>query len=259
MILSDSVNGMPQQERPSGYVLLVKGDWLLNGKKIEKGQAVRPGDTITPKSVGKDSQITVALYNQQVISRSCVSPDNCKGAISIPIINQSNPVIERILKVVAMAFLSGKSEKPGIVQPVSRGQSLHESVVRLNDGKIDLTDFLSGIDPGKYTLNFKPLAPDGVPLNETGIKVEVTIPGGSNQTLLFSAEALRPGLYRVVKADNKAEAWVLLTQARSYDATAAAFNEAVKLTDAWKREEVDYATKRSVLRAWLSHLATPGN
>jgi hypothetical protein len=128
----------------------------------------------------------------------------------------------------------------------------------LDNSRIDMSPLLAGIDGGIYTLIFELQAVEGKPASTPETTLKITIPEEVTEPLVFPAERLQPGLYRVVKTDNRADAWVLVAQAERYDATAAAFDEALRLTEGWKAE-VEPDEKRRVLRAWLYHLAAAGS
>jgi hypothetical protein len=257
--LPKSGMGLEKQARPVGYVLTVIGAWLLNGaKKIEQGQAVRPGDIIHLKTPGRDTSIRVSLYSGEVISCPRSSSEVCKNPITIPAVRQPSPAYRRIIKAVAKLFGSDERDKFNIAYAISRGQSLQESVLKLDGDRIDMTLLLSGIDGGTYTLIFEPQALEGKSASAPEATLKITIPEEVTEPLVFPAERLQLGLYRVVKTDNRADAWVLVAQAEKYGATAAAFDEALRLTKGWKAE-VEPAEKRRALRAWLYHLAAAGS
>lgn len=121
-----------------------------------------------------------------------------------------------------------------------------------------MSPLLVGIDGGTYTLIFEPQAVEGKSASAPKATLKITIPEEVTEPLVFPAERLQPALYRVVKTDNRADAWVLVAEAEKYGATAAAFDEALRLTEGWKAE-VEPAEKRRVLRAWVYHLAAAGS
>src|SRR5262245_42063160 len=72
-----------------GLVLKVKGNWLLNGKSVDPGEALPAGGKIY-HAPQKDSEpfpfdhITVVLYDGKLESRSWDKPESWKVPIQLP-------------------------------------------------------------------------------------------------------------------------------------------------------------------------------
>lgn len=108
-----------------GFVLEMKGDWLVNGKSIKgPGQGLPPGAVIEHNSKikirsGEELRITVVLLNNQSIPRTCNSVESCeKAQFNLPksLIPES-PFSER-LSAARMRLLSRDPERyvPGLAR-----------------------------------------------------------------------------------------------------------------------------------------------
>lgn len=62
-----------------GYVLTVRGEWLLDGgQPLKRWQQLRGGSTVKAKDMGeRNSSITIALYDGATIRRVCANNGEC--------------------------------------------------------------------------------------------------------------------------------------------------------------------------------------
>ncbi|HKX30376.1 MAG TPA: hypothetical protein VJ302_21980 [Blastocatellia bacterium] len=262
--LSWPVGGQGRRTPPVAFVQRVEGDWSLNGSptKIKVGQNLRAGDLVTWNGAGKNSggrsgslrvrspEIFITfLCEAQPISRSCESLEQCRDPISIADACRPQSIWVKGARVLSRILPARYST---LINAGSRGGQLPDGVVKLEGGQVDLSRWLSGVEPGKHRLRFHPLPIEGRKAGlEAGLEVTIKDRG---QSIIVPRESLEPGLFLVTAGDQ--EAWVMVTPAAQFTAASDFFAEAVRFVTNW-REPVNGADRRIYLRTWLYYLATP--
>jgi hypothetical protein len=139
----------------------------------------------------------------------------------------------------------------------SRGveDELTDAVVPLANGQVDLSAVFRDMSSGKYYLAFS--AVDAVAAQSSPASIVYT----KGQPVMIPAPGLHSGLYRVSLVDAKGEpagsdAWILLSAASDYSAKSGAYERAVSDSKELP-EEMDPATTRALLRAFLESLSLP--
>ena len=144
---------------------------------------------------------------------------------------------------------------------ISRSFVLHEAVVRLQDGRIDLSPVFAEAGTNTYYLRWQPMAvadrsAQGEPIGP------LTYAWSPSKRDLGASEGLKPGLYelslvrwtggayRLVGVDS---AWVLIAEASTYPADNAAFLDVQ--TEMGRRSSLEATEKKAFLRAALDVLA----
>lgn len=248
-----------EAKRPVGFVLSVTGSWLLNNtEKIAVGRAVHPGDSLRAEASAGHANIVVPLYSGKVERCPSASHRDCTSPISIRDIHQPPASFGRAWDAIRALFGTSEGSRFALAHTISRGFTLSEAILRLDQGRIDLSPLLAGLDPGAYELKFEPEAmADNDQRAAATLRVTVR-EGSTGGMMLLEAGAIEPSLYRVTKVGTKADAWVLIASSDKYEALAAEFSGASAITSAWQ-SDVKMADKRRVLRAWLYHLASSGS
>jgi hypothetical protein len=249
-----------------GFVLQVSGTWFLDGpspQKIRLGQALPAGGTIRAQTPhAHSSSIIVVLLDGS--SLSCGTPEACVQPISLPTSTGSeSSAWHRIVGAVKGLFTH---QPDRYVPSLSRGKGweLHDSVVKLTNGQIDLSPAFKNMEKGEYRLNFQPISHDKT--SESGVSLPpFPLPWDPEHPTPVAVEGLRPDLYKVgisvaesyTEDHEPVEVWVLVQEPGTYEKTAAAFQEAVALTKQWN-EELTRSSTRGFLRAYLEYLAKQG-
>src|SRR2546426_10739191 len=123
-----------------GYVLDVRGDWVLNSSvKLSKGSSVPVGGVITTRSPGDGSgYIVVANRNGNIFERrNCGNAGDCSKPIKVPASAGADQSLTSRIISAAMALVSNEPAK--YASFVSRGTDLQEAVVKLEGDRLDLS------------------------------------------------------------------------------------------------------------------------
>lgn len=248
-----------------GFILKVKGEWLLNGKTVAAGQTLPPGGKIyhsqqKPSESPPLDYITVIFLDGKTESRSWDKIESWNDPIQLPAAQREAPSRWQRIVIAVMGVFPGHPEKYAQMSVRGSTAGLRDAVVDSNNGQLNLSPAFKQMSKGRYLLLFEPIG-------ETKASVEKAasepIPfywdPRAPQTL--SVDGLRPGLYQLSRLGVQSEdhlpvgtrAWVLVSDHARYEETATAFQDGVILTEQWKEAPADAA--RSFLRAYLDFLA----
>ena len=147
------------------------------------------------------------------------------------------------------------------VPTLSRGRkgNLHDAVVKLDNGHVDLSPVFKNAEKDVYLLNFLPL-PRG---RSAASLSSIEFHWDPKHPVPVATGSLGGGLYQVNLLEPETEeheltgieAWVFLRGPGAPEEAAAAFQEAVALTQQWEKE-LQQTAVRTFLRTYLEHLAT---
>jgi hypothetical protein len=254
------------QERV-GYVLQVEGAWYLAGDThpIVRGQSVKARDIIRNDSPAEDHLLVVVNnQGQTLLTRNCAQNQNSCRRVIVPAQKQSPSPFNAFLGRVMSLW---QSEPDRFAVHITRG-GFRESVLAMRDGRVDLTPAFEHLTPETYLVEFKPLAVVGA---EAGQPPRVEkLDWNSETARSLTLQGLAPGLYEMIRLQSKNKqptldsAWILIIDATKYEEATRRFAEVKRLSLAWEEKNVDKATVRSLLRAFLddmarSHIAPPTN
>ncbi len=231
-----------------GYVLESRGVWVLNGaEEVRRGRPLPASGSIRRRSSSNEDYITIADTGMRLIptaSRNCANED-CSRAIVLPARTVSRSFLRRGYDAL-MAVLFRSSESSDL--NINRGGRLADGVVKIEEGKADLAAVITV--EGQQYIRWRVVTVGKA--GEWGRPVEL----GKNAAV----SGLKAGLYEVNLMRSNGggfesldSAWLLAVSPSAYPKTAAAFNEAVDLTDQWA-DNVKPVTKRLFLRASLEEL-----
>ena len=229
----------------AGYVVEVRGDWVLNGSsQVKASQKVPTGAAIRRRSSSPDDRIQIAdLRGQLIPSASQDCRNRCSGIISLAssrthgAASQDRGYLERIF-----AAITGSSLLPSWTNRQARGGDLSDGVLRVNGEKIDIAPIIKR--EGEQLLKWRRIAPDGQ-WNEP-VRLSITILSG-----------FQPGVYEFVLVrsngadfEQVASSWVLVSTKERYDTDLVAFTEVKKVVAEWG-DAVSAEAKRLYLQGSL--------
>jgi hypothetical protein len=249
-------------KQADGCIVGIKGRWVKVDRKsgAQTGTDLRFGESIEGNScvAGRDGATSLSvLFGGKAVSFACEGkPDPpCGQPIGTQCARHIIPPEKKSWVVsLTAAFGSAFSEPDRYVIPVSRGLEpyLVDSVLSLDDGRVDLAPTFREMEPGKYQVRFEPLAQAKTiaqaPLKWTG-KGPATV----------AVAGISPGLYRLVQVNTQSEpvepgAWVLVDGPDRFRKDSASFQSAQEEIKAWP-DDVDPRAPQAVLRAYLDSLA----
>ena len=265
LILSFSLSVQAQQK--FGYVLDIRGEWLVNGSaKLSKGSALNVDASITPANPSDaNSYIVVADRTGNIFDRRNCGSGECAKPIKLPTTAVAEQSFVSRLMGAAMALVSSEPAKYSSF--VSRGADLREAVVKLSANQVDLQEVFKNMQGDKYLVRFEPIG------KKKPAAAVATKPMAFNwdphKPAPLDAPGLKPGLYRVSVAEvslleseggsepSGNEAWVLVTTSEYYSKAVPSFVAAQNVTRQWG-SDVKQTAVREFLRASLDFLTAQG-
>jgi hypothetical protein len=162
------------------------------------------------------------------------------------------------LWVAVRKLFTGDPEK--YIVAASRGlePGLVDTVVPLEDHKIDLAAAFSEMSGGKYWVSLTPLNGSASAAATGPFEVQYS----AHHSALVSAPAIQPGLYRLVLTDQAgapggSDSWILVSAPRNFSSASPAFRAAVEKSSGWP-PDMDPSAVRALLRAYLESLQISG-
>ena len=228
-----------------GFVLSIDGPWLVHNRAIRQGETVPAGVRVllaagTTFDPGRSYWIDIVLLDSSHKSLRCSSAQACRTGLLMPgsVVPQSSfgtrlaDAFSRIFSTPEryVGLMSRGSEGP-------RGQFV-DGVAKLDGGRLQMSPFLRGLPAGGYRLQVEPASPDSrteSPLPPLEIAWDRSAASGAIPA------TIAPDLYRMTlaRADDPAfgpfESWILVAPAATFDATAAAYDEAMRAVRGWDR------------------------
>jgi hypothetical protein len=261
-ILLDAKEAHPEEV---GFVLKLKGEWLLNGKAVAAGETLPAGGKIvhSPKKGGESSfdYITVVRFDGKLESRSWDKAETWRDPVQLPQAEKEVPSPWKRVVAAVIGVFPGHPEKYSQMSVRGSAADLRDAVVELKDGQVNLAPAFKYIRKGTYLLLFKPTR-EATESREQGALKPALFNWDPDAPLPLRVNGLRPGLYdlsllSVQSEDHQstgAKAWILVSDNARYEQTAAAFQQGITLTERRGKEAPADAT-RSFLRAYLDSLA----
>jgi hypothetical protein len=248
-----------------GYVLDVRGEWVLNSSgKLSKGSSVPVGGVITtPSTTDGGTYIVVADRGGNIFDRrNCGNTGECSKPINLPAAAGGDQSLVTRLIGAAMALVSNEPVKYSSF--VSRGADLQEAVVKLEGGQVDLSSVFRNMQGDHYLIRFervrsraelaqgrspKPLDFNWDPKKPQPLTVKDVAPG------LYKVSLLEVSLLedRGEHEPTGSEAWVLVASPDQYPKAAFSFDEAGRVTRQWGTNVKQNAV-REFLRAALDFI-----
>lgn len=248
-----------------GYVLDVKGEWVLNGAaKLSKGSSLSVGGVITAANpTDSNSYIVIANRSGSIVEkRTCSHAGECSNPIRLPaavVVQQS--LASRLIGA-AMALVSNEPAKYSSF--ISRGADLQEAVIKKRDQNLDLSQVFKNMRDDRYLVRFERISKNA----RASSRPPKPLPfdWDKKKPAPLAAAELSPGLYRVsilevslLEPDggnepSGNEAWVLITTPNLYAKAAPSFDTALNLTKQWGTSVKQNAV-RQFLRASLEFIS----
>jgi hypothetical protein len=253
-------------------VLESSGGWYVEGGgNISRGTSLRSGALVKARSPESQTDyIVITNLSGKIIDRRyCRNEGSCNIPIRIP----APPVCGVLCRIYDSAMRAWYGDPVKFKNTGSQdiGKGLQEAVVSLNKKKIDLKSIFKQMPDGRYQIRF--VEPPCQDLSNCKILFgPVDFQWSSKTPSLLLADKLSPGLYEVqlLKEDEDeptgtGEAWILVSEARKFQALSAKFVEAVQVTKRWTapsqstnggaENKIKNSTVRSFLRATLFYLS----
>lgn len=243
-----------------GYVVGIKGVWILNGSiTLSVATELPAGGSIRHHSSSSDDYITIVDMRAKPLpslSRNCGN-GNCAGAINLPRTPQSN-ILSDAIGAVFGAVAKTVRESPRRRRSVeSRGGEISAAaaVVKLTEDRIDLSSVLK--PQGELYLRWHVIsqADENPP--------EWTKPIRLDQSAVFFG--FQPGLYEIglmrsngTNFETLAAAWILVATSPNYERQLASFQEMLDVIKSWG-DTVKPEAKLVFLQAALENLARETN
>jgi hypothetical protein len=248
---SESSKGKHQAaSRVAGVALSLSGTWeMYLGDRVQtlkQGDAIPDGWSLRPLSEGASAKIV--LTDGRTLT--CPGGAACAKPITL---SRSQSQADGWLPA-AIAMFVQKPDQWVVLQ--SRGEDIapQDSVLKAGEGRIDLTSACQGIPNGTYYLRIRSA---GASANQRLGPEQITI--ADTNPVIVAAPNLTPGLYIVNISANKEEpsatqAWVLLSDARSYDRQLGTYLKAVKASSTLS-PELGVNKVKELLRAYMASLS----
>lgn len=238
-------------QSPVGYVVEIEGNWVLNGSNaLSLGEKLPAAGSIRRQSSSRDDRITIADMRGNVlepVSRNCGN-GNCSGVITLPRQARASSLWNVAFDTV-MEAIWGSPNRYSAHR--SRSGEISDGVVKLTDGKIDLSSVLK--IQGDQHLRWRVIS------QKEDSAAEWTKPVKLEKTALVSG--FQPGLYEInlVRSNGGnyepvASAWILVATAADYEKAQASFRAAQELTKTWG-DKVRPESMQLFLQASLDNLA----
>ena len=112
---------------------------------------------------------------------------------------------------------------------------MQDGVVKLSDGKVDLSPIFKNVNKGAYLLRFQHVTKDSA----CGGGVRVRFNWESTKSSPLSVSGVAPGFYRLSLLDMRTAeneptgiySWVLISKAEEYDKVNGLYKETVEMTN----------------------------
>lgn len=255
------IMGIPVRAQQSvGYVFDVKGEWVIRGqnKTLSVGDSLPAGGVIEFRkaSLGKSYIRLADNTGKPFRSVECFNASQCRSPITLPsFIPGNSSFLSRVVNG-AMRFLRSA---PDVYKSfISReGGELHEAVLQLVDGRVDLSAPFKDKANGKYLLRFVSKGS-----GQAAPAKEVFFEWNPKNTSPVAVPGVKPGLYEIQLLSLKdrerlepgQEVWVLLIPpGTDFQETSSQFEMVLRETEMWNEKGFQGA-RRSFLRACLSYL-----
>jgi len=247
------------QGQQVGYVLNLRGEWVLNSsQKLKAGDPVPAEGTIQLVRRVTGEFIEILDNGGRRINAASANCDivRCDHPFKLP------PVVQRnILRKLVDSAMEIFRDYPDLRKPlaISRGTELREAVVKIENERIDLTSVFANLSRGKLLVRFESARLDAP--RDTKFIGPINVDWDPTQRAIVFVKGLSPGLYIVRPLSNAdrepleqgSESLVSVDTPTQYEKDIRLFNEGVKLTNSWGRS-IRHESKRKFLRAVLASL-----
>jgi hypothetical protein len=276
----ESVAGAQNKQRDA-LIVGITGDWATDPDSyVESSGSKQEGDGNTKKldflRTIKVSEKTclygtgghLALQFGEEVTIVICKPTEETGCSGKALPRMTNPVVcsrhvdtpkaqggSILLSLAAIIPWFREEGSARFITPVSRGMDpeLRDAVVKLTDGKVDLSPAFGDLEPGSYKVRLQSLGANGTAAIDTAVNWQ------EGRAAIANVPGLLVGLYRATRVQGNetttgADAWLLVCDASQFAAKSADYTAAVETTRQWP-PEVDARAPQAVLRAYLETLS----
>jgi hypothetical protein len=247
-------------------VVSLTGDWKHDDARITFGQSLPANGCLfaTDGSVvlqpdKKDASAQPFICEKPWRDPSCSGHDGDRCAVPLdPGKWKSSGSSLGNLWVAVRKLFTGDPEKYMVAASRGIEPGLVDTVVLLEDHKLDLAPAFREMSDGQYWVKLSPV--NGPTPASTGGPIALQY--ASHHPAIASAPAAQPGLYRLSLVDKngapaESDCWILISSREAYPATSQAFQAASEKSSNWP-EDMDPAAVRALLRAYLESLSISG-
>jgi hypothetical protein len=247
-------------------VVSLTGDWKHDDARVTFGQSLpatgclfASDGSVVLQPDNKDASAQPFICEKPSRDSSCTGHDGDRCAVPLdPHKWKSGGSSLGNLWVAVRKLFTVDPEKYMVAASRGIEPGLVDTVVLLDDHKIDLTPAFREMSDGQYWVKFSPT--NGSAPATTGGPIAVQY--ASRHPAIASAPAARPGLYRLslVEKDGVtagSDCWILISSREAYPASSQAFQAAANNSSTWP-EDMDPSAVRALLRAYLESLSSSG-
>jgi hypothetical protein len=249
-------------EPAAGYVLSVRGQWRIGAEAAASGRTLSAGDTVRAgQAPWRGHEIVLVLRSGDATRYRCVenpaarpAPEawDCSRPIAIPR-SASSSLSARMLDAVMNHFGKHASRPASLVSRGILDRDLREAVATYRDGRLDLTDALSPMPAGDYSLTLLPIEVDGAVVRRKGEAVHVRLSWDPRAPVPLAVPGLSTGLHELGMDGSSDVAWLLVCASSGCDAIRSEFAAVRELTAQWAGQ-VSSSDVRAFVRAALDLL-----
>lgn len=210
-----------------GFVLSVSGNWTIDGRPLQKGEAVQAGGKIVPavhQSTASKSQpqILIILFDGTHLLRRCDDTISAcaNNPLALPtLVGGETSLAQKLLAIAARLFLQ---QPERYYEAISRSGSplagyFTDSIVERAPYDIDLTRLFARASAGQYRVETSKIGRDDIPDYNT--MQSVNVPWNGKNAIGEITKGLAPGLYDVSVFHNEQDdqdevandIWLLVT------------------------------------------------
>jgi hypothetical protein len=247
-------------------VVSVSGDWKHDEARVTFGQALPAAGclfasdgsvVLQPDKEAAPAQPFVCEKPRRDASCAGHPADRCAVPLD-PAKWKSNGSGLGNLWVAVRKLFTGDPEKYMVAASRGLEPGLVDTVVLLEDRKMDLAPAFSEMSGGQYRVSLTPL--NGSVSRAASGPFEVQY--STHHPATVAAPAIQPGLYRLVLTDKAgasagSDSWILVSTPRNFSSASPAFRAAVKKSSNWP-PDMDPSAVRALLRAYLESLQISG-
>lgn len=254
----------------AGIVLEQRGSWQAAGRNLSPNSTINAGEVIRNISGSRNDYIYIIDRQSGLATRRNCRVDNCSQSFVLPQ-NRApaprNSYFSRAWNTVYTWFFSD----PRYREALTRGEKWQETLLKIDEGKVNLMPFLETFNNGVYVLGFTPVPTKPVESkkkSKSGFGREKKAPEDSRQYVEIKirwdkknkgdnkVEGLSAGIYELSNVDEpQTVTWVLIMPPNKYEKAANEFAEIKKITGQWEKEEIGAQTIKAFWRAHIDYLA----
>ncbi len=254
-------------DQPARVVVVsVTGDWKQDEARVTFGQSLPAAGclfssdgsvVLQPDKEAASAQPFICEKPSRDSSCAGHAADRCAVPLDPTKWKSTGSTLGNLWAAVRKLF-TGDPEKYMVAASRGLESGLVDTVVPLEDHKIDLAPAFNEMNPGQYWVNLVPLKSSASATASGPLEVQFA----ANHSAMVAAPALQPGLYRLILVDQAgapagSDCWILVSTPGNFTSASQAFHAAVKKSSTWPKD-MDPSAVHALLRAYLESLQISG-